>query len=192
MGEQLSTLLLVGILIFGSFGLLSALSNDMNLNNIKSRRVGDGQHGTARFATPQELKHSYRHVPYTPKLWREGKQLPTEQGIILGGKFRGRKVTALVDSDDVHTIMVGAAGVGKTAFFLYPNLEYACASGMSWLCSDTKGDLYRNYAGIARDVYGYEVAVLDLRNPPRSDGNNLLHLVNKYMDLHKKNPHELT
>ena len=37
--------------------------------------------------------------------------------------------------------MIGASGVGKTAFFTYPNLEYA-ATGMRFLCSDTKGDLF--------------------------------------------------
>ena len=56
---------------------------------------------------------------------------------------------------------------------------------------DTKGDLYRNYAGIAKDFYGYQIAVLDLRNPTRSDGNNLLHLINKYMDIYKANPNDL-
>ena len=35
--------------------------------------------------------------------------------------------------------MIGASGIGKTAFFLYPNLEYACACGMSFLALDTKG-----------------------------------------------------
>ena len=89
-------------------------------------------------------------------------------------------------------IMIGAAGVGKTAYFLYPNLEYACASGMSFITSDTKGDLYRNYGRIAKEYYGYDVAVIDLRNPTRSDGNNLLHLVNKYMDLYKENPGNLS
>ncbi len=33
--------------------------------------------------------------------------------------------------------------------------------------------------------------MIDLRNPTRSNGNNLLHLVNKYMDLYKRNPDEL-
>jgi type IV secretion system protein VirD4 len=87
--------------------------------------------------------------------------------------------------------MIGAAGVGKTAYFLYPNLEYACASGMSFITSDTKGDLYRHYGKIAKEYYGYKVAVIDLRNPTKSDGNNLLHLVNKYMDLWKENPENL-
>lgn len=28
-----------------------------------------------------------------------------------------RDIRALVDSDDVHCLMIGASGVGKTAFF---------------------------------------------------------------------------
>lgn len=35
------------------------------------------------------------------------------------------------------------------------------------------------------------VSVIDLRNPTRSNGNNLLHLVNKYMDLYQANPDTL-
>ena len=46
--------------------------------------------------------------------------------------------------------MVGAAGIGKTAFFLYPNIEAACASGMSFLQTDLKGDVVRNYGTIAK------------------------------------------
>lgn len=82
--------------------------------------------------------------------------------------------------------MIGASGVGKTAFFLYPNLEYACASGMSFLALDTKGDLVRNHGTIAQKYYGYNISVIDLRNPTRSDGNNLLTLVNRYMDAAMK------
>ena len=80
------------------------------------------------------------------------------------------------------TRLVCAAGVGKTSYWLYPCLEYALASGMSFLSTDTKGDVVRNYGRIAQECYGYRVGVIDLRNPTRSDGFNLLHLVNKYMD----------
>ena len=51
---------------------------------------------------------------------------------------------------------------------------------MSWLALDSKGDLARNYGTIAKKCYGYNVSVIDLRNPTRSDGNNLLTLVNRY------------
>ena len=57
---------------------------------------------------------------------------------------------------------------------------------MSFLSSDTKGDILRNYSSIAKDNYGYKIAIIDLRNPTKSDGFNLLHLVNKYTDLFKK------
>ncbi len=66
----------------------------------------------------------------------------------------------------------------------YLSLQFACASGMSFLSTDTKGDVARNYGTIAKKYYGYNVSVLDLRNPTRSDENNILHLVNKYMDLY--------
>ncbi len=56
---------------------------------------------------------------------------------------------------------------------------------MSFVTTDSKGDLYRNTATIAERYYVYKVSVIDLRNPTRSSGYNMLHLVNKYMDLYK-------
>ena len=49
---------------------------------------------------------------------------------------------------------------------------------MSYLALDTKGDLARNYGCIASKYYGYQVTVIDLRNPTCSDGFNFLTLVN--------------
>jgi type IV secretion system protein VirD4 len=193
MPSQVYILIAAAAVMFCVIGGLSLLAHYYTLNGIKSRTVGDGQHGTARFASKQEIKNTYQHIPFQPELWRQGQCLPTaaEQGIILGCVGAKNKVTAMVDSDDVHCLMIGASGVGKTAYFLYPNLEYACASGMSFLTTDTKGDLYRNYGAIARDYYGYHVAVIDLRNPTRSDGNNMLHLVNTYMDQYLANENNL-
>ena len=217
----------------------SFLSKSYSLDRIKSKTVGDGQHGTARWATPKEIGKTYHTVPFRPRRWRKGKELPTEQGLILGsvggrnhksergfllktsrklleklrrpveGKRKTKKkskalskvkkmieeqrdIRALVDSDDVHCLMIGASGVGKTAFFLYPNLEYACACGMSYLALDTKGDLARNYGCIASKYYGYQVTVIDLRNPTCSDGFNFMTLVNHYMDRAKRDPNDLT
>ena len=173
-------------------GGLAFLSQHYTLDNIKSKTVGDGQYGTARWATKREVQKTYRHVPFRPHRWRRGKQLPKQQGLVLGSVGRKNHVTALVDCDDIHCLMIGASGVGKTAFFLYPNLEYACASGMSYLALDTKGDLARNYGAVASKYYGYQVSVIDLRNPTRSDGNNLLTLINRYMDLAREHSDSLT
>ena len=112
--------------------------------NIKSKVVGDGQHGTARWASPKEISQTYTRVLFKVPEWRQGKELPKVQGLNLGSTGKKGKVTALTDSDDIHCLMIGASGVGKTAFFLYPNLEYACASGMSFLALDTKGGATRS------------------------------------------------
>ena len=178
-------------LVFGALAAIAAFSGRGSLDGIKSRTVGDGQHGTARWATAGEVRKTYRHVPFRPALWREGRQRPKVQGLVLDCVGEPGRLTALVDCDDIHCLMIGASGVGKTAFFLYPNLEYACASGMSFFASDTKGDLARNYGAIARDCYGYQVSVVDLRNPTRSDGYNLLTLINRYMDIARKDGKDL-
>lgn len=190
-----------------TLGGVSLLAHVYTLNNIKSKTVGDGQHGSARWATRGEIKKVYKHIPFTPDKWREqarNGEKPTyrltnrrksieeklPQGIIVGCKGGKKKTTAMVDTGDVHALMIGAAGVGKTAYWLYPCIEYACASGMSFLSTDTKGDVMRNYGGVAKE-YGYNVSVIDLRNPTKSNGNNLLNLVNKYMDLYKEHPNQL-
>ena len=239
MNENVWPLILLGGGLLAFLLVVSFLSKNYSLNNFKSKTVGDGQHGTARWATPREISKTYRTVPFRPRRWRKGEELPTEQGLVLGsvggrnhkseggfllktsrklleklrrpveGKRKTKKkskalskvkkmieeqrdIRALVDSDDIHCLMIGASGVGKTAFFLYPNLEYACACGMSYLALDTKGDLARNYGCIASKYYGYQVTVIDLRNPTCSDGFNFMTLVNHYMDRAKRDPNDLT
>ena len=173
------------LLTFGAFMAVLFFANRRSLD-IKSKTVGDGQHGSASFATPKEISKAFRCVDYEPQKWRRKNPADLPQGIIVGCEIRkiGRKkkVTAIVDEGDVHALMIGAAGVGKTAKFLYPNIEYCCASGMSFAVSDTKGDILRSYAPIAEKYYGYDISVLDLRNPTQSDGFNMLHMVNRYMD----------
>lgn len=169
-------------MIFVVFMIVINVLDNKSLNGIKAKKVGNGQHGTARWATKAEIKKTLFSLHFEPEKWRKGENLPTVQGTIVCCQNHGKNTTALIDTGDVHTLMIGAAGVGKTAYFLYPNLEFACASGMSFLSTDTKGDVARNYGTIAKKYYGYNVAVLDLRNPTRSDENNILHLVNKYMD----------
>ena len=208
----ITTLIIVASIMFCLLGGIALFSHIYNLNSIKSKTVGDGQHGTARWATKSEINKTYLHIPFTPDKWRkqalQGKtptaiyrnidnkfkvpaEQPLPQGIVVGCEGTNNNTTALIDTGDVHVLMIGAAGVGKTAYWLYPCIEYACASGMSFLSTDTKGDIMRNYGNIAKD-YGYNVSVIDLRNPTRSNGNNLLYLVNKYMDLYLANPNELS
>ena len=71
--------------------MASFLSKSYSLDRIKSKTVGDGQHGTARWATPKEISKTYHTVPFRPRRWRKGKELPTEQGLILGSVGGGKR-----------------------------------------------------------------------------------------------------
>ncbi len=188
--KQMVTLGIVSA-VFMLFMIIIYTLDGHSLSTIKAKTVGDGQHGTARWATKKEIAHTFTALPYEPEKWRKGENLPQIQGTIIGCRGKNH-TTALVDEGDVHTLMIGAAGVGKTAYFLYPNIEFACASGMSFLSTDTKGDVARNYGEIAQKYYGYHVSIIDLRNPTRSDENNILHLVNKYMDIYLNDKNNLS
>lgn len=192
MPSGIVTLIIVTGSMLALFVIITTVGNNYSLDRIKNKTVGQGQHGTARWATKKEIKRTYKQIDFQPNEWRNNPESrPTEQGIVVGCKNSRKGTTAMVDTGDVHALMIGAAGVGKTAYWLYPCIEYACATGMSFLSTDTKGDVVRNYGTIAEKYYGYKISVIDLRNPTRSHGNNLLHLVNKYMDLYKAEPEQL-
>ena len=81
--------------VFLLTGILATHSGG-SLNGIKARTVGDGQHGTARWATSKELKKTYQHVPFRPAQWRKGKNLPKTQGLVLGCEGKKNAVTAQI------------------------------------------------------------------------------------------------
>lgn len=120
--SNIGILVAAGLGMFAVIGGLAMLSYHYTLGSIKSRTVGDGQHGTARWATDKEIRKTYAHVPFKVKDWRKGVSLPTEQGLVLGCKGKKDELTALVDSDDIHCLMIAASGAGKTAFFLYAHI----------------------------------------------------------------------
>ncbi|MBO4366337.1 MAG: hypothetical protein J5843_01635, partial [Clostridia bacterium] len=74
----------VFIIMLTFFGLVTRFSGSRSTDQIKSRKTGDGQYGSARFATPKEKKQMFRAVRFEPDVWRKnggGKRLP--QGIVV-------------------------------------------------------------------------------------------------------------
>ena len=67
----ISMLIIIGAIMLLVLCGIPFLAYIYDLNHIKSKTVGDGQHGTARWATKSEIRKTYRHVPFTPSKWRE-------------------------------------------------------------------------------------------------------------------------
>lgn len=89
--------LCTGLLVF--LLVVSVVSKNYSLNRIKSKTVGDGQHGTARWATLKEIGKTYAHIPFDVAHWRKGERLPQKQGVVVGsmggGKKEQRRIAAL-------------------------------------------------------------------------------------------------
>ena len=70
-------------------GIANMLDNK-SINGIKAKTVGDGQHGTARWATKAEIRSAFSLLPFEPEKWRKGRDLPTVQGTIVGCRGQGK------------------------------------------------------------------------------------------------------
>ncbi len=86
-----------------------------SLDSRKAKPVVDGQHGTARWATPKEISQTFSRIPFRPTQWRKGMNLPKAQGLVLGSQGKKGKIIALVDSDDIHCLMSRCLQCGSQA-----------------------------------------------------------------------------
>lgn len=91
---NIAALITVAAVMFAVLGAITLIAHIYNLNNIKSKTVGDGQHGTARWANKAEMRKTYRHIPFTPKKWRkQAKQNQTPTMTAIASRKLLRKKT---------------------------------------------------------------------------------------------------
>lgn len=185
--QQIIFLSIVGIALVALI-FLSESQKRYNLDSIKRKTVGDGQYGTARWATQEEIQSSTIQVPYEPEAWRYNKESrPTTAGIVVNLKQNKKQILATIDPSDSHTLMVAGTGGGKTTTFMIPNIEYALACGTSFISTDSKGDLLRLYGKLC-EQYGYTCLNINFRTPMKSDSYNYMQLINLYIDMWRDDP----
>lgn len=91
--QQIIFLSIVGIALVALI-FLSESQKRYNLDSIKRKTVGDGQYGTARWATQEEIQSSTIQVPYEPEAWRHNKESrPTTAGIVVNLKQNKKQIT---------------------------------------------------------------------------------------------------
>lgn len=90
-------MIFIGALVvaFIAFLVVVNLLDNKSLNGIKAKKIGDGQHGTARWATKSEIKQTFIPLPFEPEKWRKGENLPAIQGTVIGCRGSGKKAVAL-------------------------------------------------------------------------------------------------
>ncbi|MCL2369690.1 MAG: type IV secretory system conjugative DNA transfer family protein [Firmicutes bacterium] len=112
----------------------------------------------AKFQTDEEIRKNFNHSDFESLSKRNISGVPIRavQGRTYDIDFAGF----------AHVLIIGTTGSGKTTAYINPVIQILAesASKASMLISDPKGELYQLHAKSLMDR-GYDVKVLDLRNP---------------------------
>lgn len=125
---------------------------------------GSGQHGTSRWQTEDEMDA----VNY---VWNTNRKLD-KGGIVLGMKpyntLSHKKLKVWLDTEDTHTLVIGATRSGKSRRLIYTTIWTLAHSGESIVVTDIKGELVSRSKKYLENK-GYKVVLMDFRNPKRGN-----------------------
>ena len=134
----------------------------------------DGQKGTSRFTTLEEIKAQYKEVPEKKEGFKGGGGVPISR----------HKDKIYIDTSPVNNLIIGTTRSGKGEMFVVPLIDiYSRAEEQaSMVLNDPKGEL----VAMSKDTLekrGYRVEVLNLLNPLNSISYNPLQLI---IDVYEK------
>ena len=124
--------------------------------------------GYSRWATDSEIKKELKMVKVQDEKSEYG-GIP----LINNGK------RMWVDSGEGHNIIIGSTGAGKTQIAIFPLVHSLAKHDESMIITDPKGEIYEKTSDMLRKK-GYNVVLLNFRDPQKGSGWNPLHLPYKY------------
>ncbi len=100
-------------------------------------------------------------------------------GVVIGAEKKGKDVE-VIESTQMHALIVGTTGSGKTTGFVNQNIAILSMSRWhpSMIISDPKAELYEQHAK-SLEKRGYTVLALDLRKPYSSARWNPMHVLTR-------------
>ena len=137
--------------------------------------ISEGQKGTSRFTTMEEIKEQYKSVYEieTPEEREQGGYFG--KGGVIISRDRDR---LFIDDSATNNLIIGTTRSGKGELYVFPTIDlYSRAKEKaSLVVNDPKAELYSASKEILEDR-GYRVEVLNLINPLNSMSYNPLQLV---------------
>ena len=124
--------------------------------------------GYSRWTNEDEMKKELTMVKV---------QAPTAEAGGLPLINDGKKMW--VDNGEGHTLIIGSTGAGKTQVAIFPLVHSLAKHDESMIITDPKGEIYETTAEMLKKR-GYNVVLLNFRNPQQGSGWNPLHLPYKY------------
>lgn len=90
--------------------------------------------------------------------------------------------SVLVDSSDSHTMVLGSTGSKKSRLVIMPMVRILADAGESMVISDPKSEIHERKSGYLKQK-GYDISVINLRNPSLGDTWNPLYIPFLYYKL---------
>jgi len=115
------------------------------------------ENGYSRWAKDKEIMTSKEvvRVPFANKTSEVG-----------GTPIIYDKDSAYVDNSNMHTLVIGATGSGKTAGIVNPTMKHLIKAKESIVITDPKGEIYEDNYKLLKEA-GYQIIVLNFREPQR-------------------------
>lgn len=127
--------------------------------------------GYSRWATNKEMKAVLSRI------------IPTQKTTNAAGVpliNNGKEIW--VDDGEYHNLIIGSTGSGKTQAIVNPLVKILAKKGESMIVTDPKGEIYEENVEMLKSR-GYNVVVLNFRDPQRGNAWNPLNLP---YSLHKE------
>ena len=135
-------------------------------------KIGEKEEkGYSRWAKDKEVK-----TDYNVEVVNSNDKTTTAAGVALA--YKDNKIW--VDNSEYHTIVIGSSGSGKSRCVVKPLVNLLAKNGESMIVTDPKGELYTDSAEHLKEL-GYNVIVLNFRNPDRGNAWNPLTLPYEYI-----------
>jgi len=100
-------------------------------------------------------------------------EITQQGGVVIGVKKEGNKERIYFVGEDSHLLCIGATRSGKSRNLVVQSICTLGLAGESIVVSDPKAELF-DYTSEFLKKLGYEVLVLDFKNPAKSQRYNLL------------------
>ena len=130
-------------------------------------------YGSSEWQTQKEMNKNYSLFP-----WKLVPMSPDAQGFVVASRKRKDGSIEINRVEKAHALALATTQVGKTKYFLSPNIQYlaSCYNKPSMFITDPKGELYADNSAYLK-ARGYNVFTYNLDEPSKSDRYNPLSIV---------------
>ena len=154
-----ATILLFVLALIGIFAAVSSYFFDRE-SGFGFSATKKQEKGYSRWSKEKEIKKDLKEVD--PKAYTAD-----AAGLIVINN--GKKMW--VDNGEMHNVIMGATGSGKTQIVVFPLVYSLAKHDESMIITDPKGEIYETTANMLRER-GYNIVVLNFRNPQNGNAWN--------------------